>query len=331
MNMNLNTITLLKQQLDELRPFPPAVIDNLEHWFEVELTYSSNAIEGNTLTRAETALVLEKGITVGGKPMKDHLEAINHQEAIHAMKKMVNQTSIALNDILFLHRLILKSIDDEHAGRTRNVSVRVAGSTVIFPNALKVPDLLNEFIRWMGAQKEHPVQLAALAHYKFVSIHPFVDGNGRTARLLMNLILMQHGYPPAIISPKERLKYIRSLEKAQMGGSLDDYLHLICQAVERSLNIYIKALKHEKPAILEHNTASLLKIGDLAKLTQENNSTLRYWTKIGLLDVVTTTPSGYQLYDQSMVERCKLIRTLQNQRHTLDEIAVLLAKHEDNS
>lgn len=319
----LDQLTTVKKQLDALRPFPPAVLDNLEQWFEVELTYSSNAIEGNTLTRAETALVLEKGITVGGKPMKDHLEAINHQDALHFMKKMVGNTSVSITDILSLHRFILKGIDDVHAGCLRNIPVRISGSMVVLPNPLKVPDLLDMFIQWMHARSEHPVTRAALAHYKLVTIHPFVDGNGRTARLLMNLILMQEGYPPAIIAPKDRLNYIKSLEKAQMGGSINDYLTVIYRAVHRSLNIYLKALKQELPERLE-TAGTVLKIGEIARAAKESSSTIRYWTKLGLLEVETTTPSGYQLYSQGMVERCKRIRNLQRERYTLDEIAAMM-------
>lgn len=330
MIITLDRITSLKEQLEELRPFPQEVLDNLEGWFEVELTYSSNAIEGNTLTRAETALVLEKGITVGGKPLKDHLEAINHKQALQAMKQMVQKPSILLEDILLLHKLILKGIDDINAGYIRTVPVRISGSMVVLPNPLKVPSLLEEFIDWMKIQEEHPVRLAALAHYKLVTIHPFVDGNGRTARLLMNLILIKYGYPPAIISPKERLKYIKSLEKAQLGGSIEDYLSVIYQSVNHSIGIYLKALKQEKPISFEE-TSALLKIGELAKVVQESNSTIRYWTKVGLLEVVTTTPSGYQLYSKSMVDRCKHIRSLQQQRYTLDKIINIIRRYSRES
>jgi len=316
----LNKIISMQKELDQYRPFDRDILDNLERWFEVELTYTSNAIEGNTLTRLETALVLEKGITVGGKPLKDHLEAINHQNAISLMQQMVQTQTVSLGDILSIHHLILKGIDDVNAGQIRRVPVRISGSSVVLPNSLKVPMLLDEFMVWLQESKEHPVTLAALAHHKLVTIHPFVDGNGRTARLLMNLILMQHGYPPAIISPKERLAYIQSLEQSQLGGRLDSYLDIIYKAVIRSLTIYLKALRKERPERLTR-TGALLKIGQLAKEANESSSTIRYWTKIGLLEVVTTTPSGYQLYDRRMVDQCCQIRDLQKQRYTLDEIA----------
>jgi Fic family protein len=316
----LEKITDLKNKLDALRPFPKSVLDNLNQWFEVELTYSSNAIEGNTLTRQETALVIEKGLTVGGKPMKDHLEAINHRDALQHMQKMVGHKTLILDDILALHRLILKGIDDTNAGCIRTVPVRISGSMVVLPNPLKVPTLMEEFMKWLQKQEEDSVTLAAKAHYKLVTIHPFVDGNGRTARLLMNLILMQHGYPPAILSSRERLNYIKSLEKAQLGGSLEDYLNIIYQAVLQSLNIYLKALQQEVPESIE-DVDALLQVGSLAKATQESVATIRYWTKLGLLKVTTTTPSGYQLYATQMIGQCKRIRDLQEERYTLDEIA----------
>jgi Fic family protein len=198
----LDKLIKLKLKLETLRPFPPAALENLERWFEVELTYTSNAIEGNTLTRAETALVLEKGLTVGGKPMKDHLEAINHRNALQKMKALTRQDRLILDDILALHECVLKGVDDTHAGGIRSVSVRVSGSMVVFPTPLKVPYLLDEFVAWLNSEQTmNPVQKAALAHYKLVSIHPFIDGNGRTARLLMNLILIKHGYPPSLTGP----------------------------------------------------------------------------------------------------------------------------------
>jgi Fic family protein len=323
MNMDVLKLETIKRKLDDSRPFAPAVLDNLDKWFEVELTYTSNAIEGNTLTRSETALVIEKGITVGGKPLKDHLEALNHKDALCAMKEMVQKPEIHLNDILYLHKLILKGIDDPNAGCLRTIHVRISGSMVVLPNPLKVPKLIDDFMNWLNTAREHPVTIAALAHYKFVSIHPFVDGNGRTARLLMNLILMQHGYPPAIITPKDRLKYLKSLEKAQLGGAIEDYLQLIYDAEKRSLSIYLKALSHEAP-LAPDDASILLKIGELAKAVTESPSTLRHWTKIGLLDVTNTTPSGYQLFSYDMIDRCRRIRQLQQQRYTLEEILNML-------
>lgn len=170
--------------------------------------------------------MVEKGITVGGKTLTEHLEAVNHAEALDFVRSLAGRTrqEISEDDVLDIHHLILQGIDKINAGRYRRVSVRTAGSTTVLPNWVKVPDLMSEFYFWLhSAEDVHPVLLAADAHYKFVSIHPFVDGNGRTARLLMNLLLMQQGYPPALIRPEDRLQYIDALEQAQLGGTLDDY------------------------------------------------------------------------------------------------------------
>lgn len=313
----LEKLTELKAQLDAHRPFNADILRNLEAWFEVELTYSSNAIEGNTLTRAETAVVLEKGLTVGGKPMVDHLEAINHRDALQFMKSLMQQKSITVADILSIHRFILKGIDDAHAGVIRAIPVRISGSAVVLPNYAKVPELMDAFVHDLQKQ-DHPATLAAMAHYRLVSIHPFVDGNGRTARLLMNLVLMQHGYPPAIIQPQDRLAYIKSLEEAQLGGSIDAYTRLIYKAIQQSLNLYIKALNYEEPDPVDGGL--LLKIGALAKKTAESVATIRHWTKLGLLQAASTTPSGYQLYDISQAERCQTIRALQREGYNLEKI-----------
>lgn len=320
-----NTLAALekkKQQLDGYKPFSVDLAANLHEWFKIELTYTSNAIEGNTLSRAETALVVEKGLTVEGKTLQEHLEAVNHAKAFEWIMEKINTTKkdITENVILNLHQLILQKIDDTNAGRYRTVPVRIAGSTVIMPNALKVPKMMEEFILWLHNSNINPLALAIDAHLKFVSIHPFVDGNGRTARLLMNLLLLQAGYPPAIIRKEDRQQYIVSIEKAQLGGSLADYHTLMYEAVNRSLDIYLNALEEkEQTQILEKKP--LLKIGELAKLTKETVPTIRHWTKSGLLDVIKYTPGGYQLYDQEAVIKVAKIRQLQeSKRLTLAEI-----------
>jgi len=200
---------------------------------------------------------------------------------------------------------------------------------VILPNPRKVPDLMTAFIRDLTTDNgRHPVEVAAEAHYQLVTIHPFVDGNGRTARLLMNLILMQYGFPPALIRKRDRLRYIGSLEKAQLGGSKEDYYKIVAAAVDRSLDIYLKALTDSPdeaaPAVSEK---SLMRIGQLAKATGESNATLRYWMKEGLLLVADTTEANYQLYAPEMVERVAKIRELQKQRFTLSEIKAKLIQN----
>ena len=196
----------------------------------------------------------------------------------------------------------------------------ISGSSVLLPNPFKVPELMEEFIQWLASSTNlHPVELAAQAHYRFVTIHPFIDGNGRTARLLMNLILISHGYPPAIISKRDRLAYINSLEKAQLGGELDDYLKIIAKAVDRSLDIYLKAIKGEDLAPVDDHQ-ELFKIGAIAKASEETVPTIRYWTKEGLLTVAELTASNYALYAPETLSRIKKIQELKKERFTLSEI-----------
>lgn len=315
-----------KLELDRYRPLPNDLINNLGDWFKVELTYSSNAIEGNTLTRRETALVVEKGLTVAGKSLNEHLEANNHAKAIDYIKELSStpSTPIKENHILTIHRLILEGIDTTNAGRYRSIPVRISGSRVILPNYMKVPTLMKRFIPSLQSSDLHPVELATFAHYQLVSIHPFSDGNGRTARLLMNLILLQNGYPPAIINKRQRESYIASLEHAQLGGSRNAFDQLIAKAVERSLDIYLKTLKGEdKPTTISSN---LLKIGQLAKLTKQTVPTLRFWTSKELLEIADKTAKGYSLYHPDQVERVNRILELKNDRLTLEEIRTLLDK-----
>src|SRR3989338_494297 len=278
MDKRLQLLTGKKQKLDTFRPLPPELVKNLDEWFKVELTYTSNAIEGNTLTRAETAFVVEKGLTVQGKSLTEHLEATNHAEALDYVKTLISQKrqDITENDILDIHRLILNKIEADNAGRYRTQHARLTESDVVLPNPVKIPDLMQEFMRWLvSVNSDHIVKIAADAHYKLVSIHPFSDGNGRTSRLLMNLILMQEGYPPAIIRKEDRLAYINSLEKAQKGGGLDDFYNLIYGAVDGSLNIYLEALEPESQRFYTTD--------EVAKLLQVDPESVRRWVRKGNL------------------------------------------------
>ncbi|MCP5464963.1 MAG: Fic family protein [Deltaproteobacteria bacterium] len=309
-----------KNKLDQQRPLAVELVKNLEDWFRVELTYTSNAIEGNTLTRQETALVVEKGLTVGGKTLQEHLEATNHAKAFDWLIGFIKNedAEVTQKQILEIHKIILHGIDEQNAGFYRSVPVRISGSRVILPNPLKVPKLMEEFSDWLSSTRMTIVKRAALAHYKLVSIHPFIDGNGRTARLLMNLILMQKGYPPAIIRKRDRLTYIKSLEEAQLGGSLEKYYKVIYAAIDRSLDIYLDAVSG-KIAKAEPKQ-ELLKIGQVAKQTKESVSTIRHWTQMGLIAATNTTDSGYLLYALETLETIRKIKALKQQRLSLQEI-----------
>jgi len=241
----INHLEQKKQKLDTFRPLDQALLKSLDQWFTVELSYNSNAIEGNTITRRETALVIEKGITVAGKALKDHLEIINYSIALDFIKNVATKKrkDISLQDILDIHRLVLKGIDDNNAGRLRMVPVFIAGSDVKLPNPLQVPNLMNDFIVWLQKTQKHTLEVAAEVHLKLVTIHPFVDGNGRTARLLMNLLFIQAGYPPAVIENSKRSAYIDAIEKAQKTNDLSDFYNFIFNALDKSLDKYLQAAK----------------------------------------------------------------------------------------
>ncbi len=232
MDSLLTQIDALNTQLRQ-QPLQPELWEEIRADWEITHTYHSNAIEGNTLTLFETKAVLLDGITISGKPLREHLEAVNHREAMWLMWKLSQRVAPLLEtEILDLHRLILMGIQSEAAGQYRNV--RVAGSERIFPNSLKVHDLMHDFVQVVNADTGHPVLQAAKAHYQFVAIHPFVDGNGITARLLMNLLLIRAGYPPALLPITSRVQYYEALETAN-NGNLEPFQQFIAERVLASL------------------------------------------------------------------------------------------------
>lgn len=265
------------------RPLSAALVQKLKEQFSFEFTYNSNAIEGNKLTLKETYLVVQDGLTVKGKSFKDHLEAKNHHEAIHFLYDLIEhgkRHTLSEHLIRSLQQLIIKEIEDSEAGRYRQGNVLITGSSHRPPDAYEVPNLMRELLSWIkkNEKKLHPVQLAALAHHKLVNIHPFTDGNGRTARLFMNLMLMQKGYPMVVILKNDRKKYYQALERADRGKT-DDIEKFIAQAVERSMSIYIKAIQSGTGA-----KEKLVKLSELAKGTQYSEKYLNLLARSGKLD-----------------------------------------------
>jgi Fic family protein len=232
-----------KQQLQSQRPLPGIVLQRIREELFIEWTYNSNSIEGNTLPLNETKIILQEGMTVKGKSLREHFETTNHYEAIEYLESLVKPGYLLKErDILDVHAIVLSKIEKEFAGRYRNGGVRIVGANFLPPNALKVNNLMAELIAWAN---DNPIQLNAVAlasvfHHRFVHIHPFFDGNGRTVRLIMNLLLMKEGYPPAIILKNDRKKYYEALNQANK-GSYGKLLLLVAQALERSLNIYLNA------------------------------------------------------------------------------------------
>ena len=243
----------LKNRIDEKlkrlmrqRPLPKAVVKKLRQQFEIEMTYNSNAIEGNSLTLKETFLVISEGMTVKNKPLKDHLEAKDHYQALEFLMELVEhgkRHTLSQHLIRSLHQLVTRDIEGEEAGKYRRTDVVILGAKHKPIAAVHVRDEMQKLIEWhqKSFNKLHPMEMAALFHHRFVHIHPFTDGNGRVGRLLMNIILMQKGYPLTVILKNDRKKYYDSLAKADR-NNYAPFVRFVAQNVERSLDIYLKAL-----------------------------------------------------------------------------------------
>jgi Fic family protein len=231
-----------RARLEALRPWAGRSLAALAHWYDVELTWSSNALEGNTLSRSETAIVLEKGLTIGGKPLKDHLEAIGHQDALGYVRALAAETRpIRETDIREIHRLVLQRVAPEDAGRYSAHQRAIAGSPFVLPSPAEIPALMGDFAQWL-ATAPVDADTAFAAHARLVTIHPFSDGNGRTARLLMNLLLLRSGYPPLVIAPEHRARYIDALQALQLQGDPAPYAALMAERLEASLDHHLDLL-----------------------------------------------------------------------------------------
>jgi Fic family protein len=246
----LDYIDSLKKELNGYRPLSQDLVKGLKLLFDVDFTYNSIAIEGNTFSFQETKILLLDGITIGGKSMREHLEIINHKEAIDYIEGLSHKKASELrrSDLFNIHSIILQGIDPKNAGKYRNVPVYVNlkdGMKHVFCDPLKIVDEMDLFFEWLFSEKkEHPVIIAAEAHTRFVSIHPFIDGNGRTARLIMNLILIQNGYTPAIIKNKDRINYLDAIESWQQNNNKEKFHEIIAKCEEESLEKYLETIKN---------------------------------------------------------------------------------------
>ncbi len=231
----LEELSIAHRWLQEIRPLPAEVVEELRHRYEVGLTHHSTAIEGNSLSQSETQIVIEKGITIGGKSMLEHLEVIGHKEALDFVIELAEaDTPIGEREIREIHALVMKGQDAGDRGRYRNLDVKAAGTEYVYPSHLRLPELMELFVAWLETAETHPVDLATEAHLRFVTIHPFRDGNGRVGRLLMNLLLLRHGYPIAILRVQQRAEYIAALELAQSSSNREALDRLVRTAVAQS-------------------------------------------------------------------------------------------------
>lgn len=243
----LDQIDRLQKKIDSFLPVPEEALKPIKEYFRIGLTYSSNAIEGNTLTETETKIVLEDGLTISGKPLRDHYEAAGHSEAFDLIYELAKKKTLSEKDILGIHRLFYYRMDEAHAGKYRKVPVMISGTEYLPPAPDKIQPLMKKLVAKIPGLKKklHPVVFAAKLHLELVTLHPFVDGNGRTARLLMNLALFQAGYPITIVPPVLRADYIATLKRAQTGKKDDtDFVNFIGCRVYESSKDYLRLLKH---------------------------------------------------------------------------------------
>lgn len=239
-------IDKLQKEINSHRSFDENTLKQIKEYYRIGLTYNSNAIEGNSLTESETKVVIEDGLTIAGKPLRDHLEALGHSNAYDLIYSLSKNKVITDNNIKELHKLFYIKIDKDNAGEYRKVKIFISGSKYPCPLPQDVPHLMQEFAKKLPElrSKCHPVEFCALAHKEFVFIHPFIDGNGRVARLLMNLILLQEGYNIAIIPFAIRSDYIAALEKAHKDDR--DFIALVSNSVLETLKDYIRLFERNE-------------------------------------------------------------------------------------
>jgi Fic family protein len=241
-------IAAKKERLDRMRPLSPEAMAKLEHYYDIELTYTSNAIEGNTLGPVETTLVIEQGVTIAGKPLKDHMEALDHYDAIRYVRELARQpaTPLTETDVRSLQSLVVKRSRPDIAGRYADLAryLRTESGRHTFPSPAEIPALMGDFGAWLRAAADTPPN-AFEAHRRLVDIHPFNDGNGRTARLLMNLILIRGGFPPLAVRPEDRADYVFALQQAQAGQGVARFDRLLYERLDATLGEYLSVLETE--------------------------------------------------------------------------------------
>jgi Fic family protein len=269
-------LDLKLKELNSCRPIPRTVLAKIREHFQIEMTYNSNAIEGNTLTLKETAWVIQEGITIKGKPLKDHLEAKNQKEALDFLYELIDskkQNTISERLIKTIHNLIVKEADADIAGKYREGNVIITGADHKPPEGFNVANEMQDLIQSINTNKNklHPIELAAMVHHKLVYIHPFWDGNGRISRIMMNIFIMQAGFPIGIILKNDRKRYYRVLSEADK-GNYSPFCEFVAQSVIRSLNIYLKSLKPKQ----KNNDKYI----SLEKLASEGSYSANYLRKL---------------------------------------------------
>lgn len=246
-------LDLFQEIINEQRPFEDEMLNQIKGFYKIGLTWTSNALEGNSLTESETKVLIEDGLTVGGKPLKDTFEAVGHAKAYDYMFTLLKNKEIKEENILFLHKLFYKNIDEKYAGKYRDIPVFISGSKYSVTKKEDIPKEISKLCQWITKDRKtlHPLEFAAELHKKLVFIHPFKDGNGRVARLLMNTALIQDGYLPVIIPPILRTEYISLLEKAHKDDN--DFIEFIAEMEIESQKDFLRLLQIPFPKLNQNN------------------------------------------------------------------------------
>ncbi len=236
-----------KQKISSARPLAKEELKSVDDYFRIGFTYTSNALEGSTLTISETKILLEDGITVGGRPLKDCYEAVGHGAAYDFMLELARQQDMNITEdtIKKLHRLFYQKVDADQAGQYRSIQVYISGTEYIPPSPEDVPHLMKHLADQIRSSQSvlHPIELAAMAHKRLADIHPFIDGNGRTARLLMNLVLVNAGYGVVSVPPVLRNDYINALSDSRRLNDMEPFCKLIAECVVETERDYCRLLK----------------------------------------------------------------------------------------
>ena len=265
-----------KQMLDDRRPLSTDMVKRLHNDMRVFHTYHSDAIEGNTLSLQETRLVIEEGITIGGKSLREHLEAVGNAEAFDLICELADRGQ-ALDHVIIqrIHEIVCRGQIRE-PGKYRTENVRIAGAVKSPPACEKIVGLLDDYLQKIHTMKDHPLKVAGFIYHRFVEIHPFIDGNGRVARLLTNLYLIGKGYPPMVLKKEERKKYYTSLRDAD-NGNLGPFINFIAKAMDESLTYYLSIFGGKD---------ELQPLGDLVSNSPYTQEYLSLRARQGILDAV---------------------------------------------
>lgn len=250
---HLEKLDLYQNTINELRPFEGEMLKQIKDFYRVGLTWTSNALEGNSLTESETKVLIEDGLTVGGRPLRDMFEAVDHAKAYDYIFTLLENKEILEKDILYLHKLFYQNIEEKFAGKYRDIPVFISGSNYPVTKVENIEREIEDLCKWINTERKnfHPVEFAALLHKKFVFIHPYKDGNGRVARLLMNAVLIQDGYLPALIPPILRSEYIALLEKAHEDDRL--FINFIAERELESQKDFLRLLHIPFPKLEKDN------------------------------------------------------------------------------